>query len=237
MPRLTPGPNKTDWAVALSKGALSEIPFVGALIAEVVGNIIPNQRLDRLEAFVRLLDAKLEGFDQAEIEARFRTPEYVDLLEDSFVQAARALTQERREHIATLLKNTLTAEIVDHLQTKRLLAILGELNDVEILLLRLHASRSYAARQEFEAAHPAAGSVPVPYSAPRKEHERVALQKPYLDHLVQLGLLKPNYQVPTFDDKPEFDRDTGTLVSRGYDTTLLGSLLLRMLDLHPSASR
>ena len=42
----------TDIAMILSKGLVGAIPFVGPLAAEIVGAIIPNQRIDRLESLL-----------------------------------------------------------------------------------------------------------------------------------------------------------------------------------------
>ena len=42
----------TDIATILSKGLVGAIPFVGPLAAEIVGAIIPNQRIDRLESLL-----------------------------------------------------------------------------------------------------------------------------------------------------------------------------------------
>jgi hypothetical protein len=49
----------------------------------------------------------------------------------------RALwSEERRDYIASFLKNGLTNEEMTHVQQKKLLSILGELNDAEIIFLR-----------------------------------------------------------------------------------------------------
>ena len=75
--------------IALTKGVLGAIPFVGSFVAEVVGQIIPEQRTERLESFVRLLGERLSVIEKDDLGARFRQPENVDLFEEGAIQAAR----------------------------------------------------------------------------------------------------------------------------------------------------
>lgn len=49
----------TDYVTLAVKGALGAVPFAGSLLAEIAGNIIPNQRVDRLVKFARTLDDEL----------------------------------------------------------------------------------------------------------------------------------------------------------------------------------
>ena len=47
---------KKDYAVSIGKGILGAIPIVGPLMAETVGSIIPNQRIDRINDFLLKLE-------------------------------------------------------------------------------------------------------------------------------------------------------------------------------------
>ena len=108
-----------------------------------------------MERFLAILDSKIERLDQDYVRRRFVEPEYMDLFEDGLHQVVRSLTDERREHIASILKNSLTNDQLKHIEKKRLLGILGELNDLEILILESYARRSFTDRQRFKEAHPA----------------------------------------------------------------------------------
>src|SRR5437870_1294450 len=127
---------KKDWAVSVSKGVLGAMPFVGGLLGEVVGWVIPNQRMDRISRYVAQLEEKLGQLDKEFLSHRLTSPETIDLLEDSFFQAARALIDERRKQIAEVVKQGVTEERIKVGQCKRVLQILGDLTDFEILLLR-----------------------------------------------------------------------------------------------------
>src|SRR5579862_1622504 len=129
----------TDYTVTTLKSALGAVPFVGSALAEIVGTVIPNQRVDRLADFAKKLADKVADHEAALIQKRLLEPEGVDILEEALWQSARALTEERRKHIAALVKNGLTKEQIDLIETKKLLLLLSQLNDLEIVLLRFYS--------------------------------------------------------------------------------------------------
>lgn len=51
----------TDYAVMLTKASIGALPVIGPLMTEVIGSIIPNQRIDRIAELARILDEKLRG--------------------------------------------------------------------------------------------------------------------------------------------------------------------------------
>jgi hypothetical protein len=54
------GPKKEDHAAAVSRAVVGVVPIVGPALAEIISTIIPNQRLERLEAYLVHLTAQLE---------------------------------------------------------------------------------------------------------------------------------------------------------------------------------
>ena len=97
-----------DLRVRLYKGIIGVFPVIGPLAAEVVDTLIPNQRLDRIEDFLQKLDEKINELELSSIESSFRAPEFIDLFEDGMYQAARSLSDKKKEYIACILKNSLT---------------------------------------------------------------------------------------------------------------------------------
>lgn len=93
--------SKTDVAISVGMATLGSLPYAGPILAEVVKTIIPNQRIDRIARFAQSLDDKLAELDKQVLEQKMRTEEFVDLFEDGAFQAARAMTDERRERIAS----------------------------------------------------------------------------------------------------------------------------------------
>jgi len=81
--------NNIDRAVSLTKGVLGAVPVVGSIMAEVVGAIIPNQRIDRITRFVEILEKKLDEINQDIIRLKVQDEYFIDLLEDGFILASR----------------------------------------------------------------------------------------------------------------------------------------------------
>ena len=228
--------SKTDVAIAVGIGTLGLLPYAGPILAEIVGTIIPNQRIDRIARFAVILNEKLAELDRELLEQKMRTEEFVDLFEDGAFQAARALTNERREHIASLLKNSLSSEELDHVQEKQLLSILGQLNDAELIILKFHwlTLDPQEAERFFELHEDTLRGPLVFIGAPQDDADRGALHETYRDHLRRLGLLRATYKKPKKGELPEWDLKTGMIKVASDRITPLGRLLLRYIDADPA---
>lgn len=235
-PRL--GNTSIDIVTSLTKGTVGAVPFVGSLIAEVVGNVIPNQRVDRIARFVQLLEERLAQIEREVLKSRIMAPPAVDVLEDAFIQAARATSEERLEHIANIVADGIAAEELNQAETKRMLWLLGQVNDIEVILLRgrLVMTREEAqADAEYRERHAAILQPRAPHlGSPPSEVEEAALYDSYKQHLVDLGLLRPRFKRPGRNELPEFDDRTGMMKASGHDVTTLGRMLLRHLSLLPA---
>ncbi len=223
-------PNRVDALAVAAKGALGAIPVVGPLMAEVVGSIIPNQRLDRLARLVEILGRKVAGLDQTRIAQRMKTPEGVDLLEDAFQQAARALTDERIEYIANILRAGITEEQAKLSEKKFLMWLLGQLDDAEVILLAW-LDRPTQRDEEFEKKHwhivqPRAATL----GSSQDEIDDATVYDSRKAHLVTFGLLRLRFRNVRKGELPEFDKKTGMMKASGHEVTPLGRLLLRTIN-------
>ena len=219
-----------DIAVILGKTALGSIPTVGPLVAEIIGNLIPDLRFKRIFSLLEALESKIDPEEKEKIEATMLEEKSIDLMEDGFLQAARALSEDRIEHIASLLKNSLTDDNLEHIAYKKLLSILGEINDIEVLILKSY-SVDIMQQQEFQIRHQGVVTEPLVHlGSSQEEVDKHAIHESYKINLARLGLLKNRFQRPRRGELPEFDEQTGMIKSRGYDITDLGRLLLRVID-------
>lgn len=229
--------NRVDAVTSLAKGVLGAAPFVGPTLAEVVGHVIPNQRIDRIAEFVRLLDERVRGLEKDAVQTRMQAPPGVDLLEDAFTQAARATTQERLEHIANVVANGIESEVLNHAEAKRMLWLLGQLNDAEIILLRSRLAMTredYERDADFQKQHTDLLALDATHmNSSEEEFEEAALRASYRQHLHDLGLIRQRFKKPKRGDFPEFDEKTGLMKASGSDVTRLGKMLLRYLNLIP----
>jgi hypothetical protein len=220
-----------DYVVIAAKCALGAIPVFGSLLAELAGNYIPNQRIDRITKFALLLEKRLDEVERNVFADRIKTPAGADLLEEGMRQAASSLSDDRREYIANLIANGISStDIGDH-ESKHLLRLLGELSDVEIIWLRFYADRGFTGDQGFREKHAAVLDVQRPHmQSPQSVHDKDALANSYKLHLARLGLLQEQYAVDQKTKLPKTDY-SGRLEVKGYGITSLGRLLLRSIGL------
>lgn len=205
------------------------VPKIGPLIATAISITIPDQKLDRLAIFTQVLSDKINYLEEDVIAQKIKTPEFTDLFEDAWLQASRAMSDERRQHIASVLKNSLTNEELAHVEEKKLLALLGELNDAEIQLLKFYAlvgteKRSFA-EEHTELFTPISRT----FGAPQINIDKGALRDSYRNKLMEVGLLASVFKKPAKGELPEFDGTTGRLKSSSFKATTLGKLLLRYI--------
>lgn len=230
--------NRADGLTSIAKSFVGAAPFVGPTLAEIVGHIIPNQRMDRIAEFVRLLDERVKGLEQEAMQARMQQPDNVDLLEDAFIQAARATSHERLEHIANIVANGISAEELNYAETKRMLWLLNQLNDAEVVILRgkLAICREEIEQDaEFRGKHERLLTPDLTHlGSSEEEFEEAALKASYRNHLHDLGLTRSRFKRPRSGELPEFDDKTGMMKANGADITRLGKMLLRYLNLIPS---
>jgi len=67
-----------DYVAATIKSILGALPCVGPAIAEIVENVIPNQRIDRLADFAQRLESKVQEHQAALLQKRLLEPEGTD---------------------------------------------------------------------------------------------------------------------------------------------------------------
>jgi hypothetical protein len=224
--------NKMDTLALTAKSIVGVAPFVGPLLSELVGNLIPNQRLDRLTKYAIELDARLRKFEEDELKNKLKDETFSDLLEQSLIDASRALSDERRRYIASIIENSLNPDHIKSSEAKYLLQLLNELNDIEVIWLRYFLSNHFAGDEEFRKQHTAILTpISIDSGSGQEEREKAALQTSYKEHLERLGLIKANYNFNRTTNLPEYDSFTGKPKITYYEMTGLGRLLLKYIGL------
>lgn len=225
-------PGTADYVAAAAKSAVGAVPFVGSLLVEIAGTIIPYQRIDRIAKFAACLESRLNALETLYVKEQLENEAFTDLLEEGLRQAGRSLSNERREYIASLISQSLNTEDIDYQESKHLLQILGELNDIEIIWLRYFVGSAIGGDHDFQETHkPVLTSVVPTLASPPNEVDKAALQESYKDHLARLGLLTKQYVIDLHTKKPEFDEFNRTYKMGGYELTELGRLLLKQIGL------
>ncbi len=146
--------NAFDLIAALTKASASLLdPNLGPYLAELVGMVIPNQKIDRLIKYVGELDKRLVHLEKEPLRALNKDENFIDMMEEGLRQAAQSLSEERREYIATLVANGISTTEVEYQESKHLLELLGELNDIEMILLRFYFNSEFGSDEEFREKH------------------------------------------------------------------------------------
>lgn len=215
-----------DYVASAAKSALGMVPFAGSLLAEIAGNVIPNQRIDRIVKYAQALESRLLRIEQDVVKRNMSDENFTDLVEESLRQAARSLTEERRDYISSLVANSISSDDIEHYESKHLLRILGELNDIEVIWLRFYLNPVMNGDTEFREKHDhILNPVAAHFGSSQPQLDKSTLQNSYKEHLASLGLLEK-----------EIDMDTSSrgvkLKTKGYRITSLGRLLLREVGFH-----
>jgi hypothetical protein len=225
-----------DYVTAAAKAALGVIPFAGSLLAEVAGAIIPNQRIDRVVKFAVILEQKLSDLEKASARLHLTDENFTDLLEESIRQVARSVTDERRDYIASVLTHGIKSENIQFIESKHLLRILGEINDIEVVWLKFYLVAGLPGDEDFRRKHADILQIPQAYmGAPQDVLDKNALKDSYLQHLAKLGLLEETYA--TIPQARTRHPVTGAPTVLGYQLTRLGKLLLRHIGLAGNENR
>jgi hypothetical protein len=224
--------NKIDIISSTAKSILGAVPFVGPLLVELVDNLIPNQRIDRLSKYVVELDKKLSDLPIDKLKNLLKNEECIDLFEEGFIQASKSLTDQRRTQIASVVRNGLDENSITYSESKYVLKLLQELNEQEIIWLRFYLVPTIGGDKEYRNKHKnILDPIHATLGADEKTIEKAALQYSYKEHLERIGLIRSHYRIDKNTGIPEFDKFTGKPSVSYRDLTALGRLLLKQIDL------
>jgi hypothetical protein len=204
----------SDFITMLAKGFSGAIPVVGPFVAEVLGAVIPNQRADRFVKFLVAFEERVKKIEieNNELRARFKNSEFVDIFEEGATQAVKSFSEERLMYLAQILSNGLKESELNHLKTKKLLLLLSQVSDPEIIFLQFYYLVQEGApgeENEFWLKHQNVMEFKDNSSGmPIENYEDYEIQESYLENLTHLKLLNK-------DSPPS--------------VTFLGSLLLKSI--------
>lgn len=226
-----------DYARVGLKVALSSLPVAGPFISEIVNEIIPGDRIDRIADFCAMLDERINGIEVNLLTGVLGDPEFVDLAEEALRQAARAISKERRTYLVELVATSLSIEKLEYLQSKHLMRILDELSDIEVLWLKwFHLCSTRDNTALFEDLHKNSLDFRIPtLGSTDSEKDTHAITQSYILHLERCGLIEDQARQPIAgEDRALADRLTRArkaLPSRGKKISQLGILMLRSIGI------
>ncbi|QEY50928.1 hypothetical protein [Legionella longbeachae] len=220
---------KVDQLVSALKSIGSLHP-AGSILTEIICSIIPNQRIDRIVNYVQELNRRITNIEMEHLQKKFLQPEFIDLFEDSCIQASKALGDERLKYLASILVNGIHEENLKYFRSKRYLSILSELTDQEVIVLGSYYYPStrnleYHVRHE-KLLRPKRAT----FASDNSEVEDETVFESILFHLCRLGLLDTCYQISRDIAIPETDSN-GRLKVASYLITELGKRFIKFIEL------
>ena len=129
---------RSDWVATVTKSLASLVPFAGGALGEIIGNTIPNQRFDRTVTYIEKLAQRIDALE-ADTQERIKSdPFAIDLIERGGQSAVKALSDDRIDKITEIVAKGLSKDETRAILQKRLLALLDDLDDLQIQSLPLY---------------------------------------------------------------------------------------------------
>ena len=215
--------NWSDRAALVTKIAASLVPMVGGPLAELITEVIPRLRQDRIVEYLRQLAARIGTLEKENVERIQADVEKIDLIESGGYLAARATTSDRISKIVEIVFRGLDAEQTNFIRRKRLLGLFGAIDDDELLLLNAYGQSYGAPRSNAWDAI----DQPMAYiGSSTEEIDNAKLYELGKQNLLQLGLLQRAFDHVKNGEYPPFDPMSGGFKSR-TEVSYLGRMLLR----------
>lgn len=221
-----------DYLVTAFKGGLGAVPFVGSLLAEFAGSLIPSQRLDRLVDFAEKLNARLDAVEQLRLAESLRNAEFGEIAKEAMRQATNSITDERRKYLASVVAEALDEQRRAYADSRQVLRLLGQISDLQVIVLRSYLVQEMSGDEEFRERHKGVLDPVVAFMGSGQETvENEALWKSHRDHLERLGLLHRKLKLDSRTKQPMVDPHSGQFATGGYELTSLGRVILRSVGL------
>ncbi|HEY0007272.1 MAG TPA: hypothetical protein VGB55_00985, partial [Tepidisphaeraceae bacterium] len=201
------------------------------LVAELIGMVIPQQRIHRIALYCEILQERISKLETEKQKGRLEDPDFADLAEESLHQAVRATTEQRLHYLAALLVNSMTDEDLRDADRKHLMRLLGEISDIELIRLAWYGMRGGEDDEEFFAKHEAIlRPIGAHMQSEQSDVDKETIYKSYAAHLEQLGLVRRDLDIDSRTKMPKLDTFNNTWKLNGPRVTSLGRLLLRQID-------
>lgn len=196
-------PNSRDRLVSVAKAVAGTIPYIGTLVSEILDNVVPNLRFERIVVFLQELDSKVSQVDEKleYFKVNLASEEGVDLLEEGMLQASRSISRERKERLASILEKSLSRENLKYEESRKILNIFRELTDPEIIWLIYYSleprlgkgPHSDWVEQHPDILYPISKTITgLDEELENEQLEQAALQDSYKETLLRLGLTQSN---------------------------------------------
>ena len=132
--------NAVDIITAGVSASIGIIPYVGGFLSELVQNVIPNQREDRIVKFIIEMSEKLEEMNYSvdQLKEIFSNYKYGAFTYKCIRNVVNEVYDEKIQYYKNICLTGLTSEEKELIKTERLLSIFAEMDYFEILYLKIY---------------------------------------------------------------------------------------------------
>lgn len=226
--------DSADLVASIAKAAAGSlpIPVVNSFLAEIVGNAIPNQRMDRFAKYLEVLSNQLNEVNGDLKSSLLSNYNFISLIEESSIQAVRAITDERRNYIANVVIEGIKADQIEFAEAKHVLQLLSQINDVEIIILGSFLHITYNGGPKYREKYPEIFKYDTIMSRKEEdEKEKFDLMNSYKSHLAGLGLLSHKLELKRENAGKVFKGHSSPISYKGFSITPSGLLVLKYVGL------
>lgn len=220
-----------DYVVSTSKAGLNLIPIIGSFLAEITSSIIPNQRIDRVVKYLQILRRKLENIDEVQKKLLETDKDLNLLFEKSIIFSAQTTSQNKYEYYSEFIINSLINKDVDVIKKERMIDILSNLNEIEILFIIFYCKNSrrpmgsnfFKKYRNILYPHPQTMDQPIELRANN------TFQEHYLTNLERYDLLEFRININSKTKLPEWDQFNNRFKRSFENLTAMGLLLAKFI--------
>ena len=222
------GSKTSDRIAAVLRSIASTIPFAGGLLTEIINELIPNQRIDRVERFLLALASELHHAGNLAGLPTSQGPK-LELFESGLRAASQTSISVKILYLAKCVASGLSQDEGEAIRVQRIMRIISELDPEEMTVLLSYTKRSFSDAQEFREQHATVFDIPTlvlgsDHTVRKRNAEYEAAER----HLISLGLLA---------EEIRFDTKTGTAkmsirqAEKDIDLTMVGRQVLNYAGL------
>ncbi len=225
-----------DTFLGFAKAGINLIPLAGTFIAETVSNIIPNQRLDRVCKYLEIISKKISELSESEKVFRqlMDDKNILFLFEKSIKYSSETINENKYDYYAEFIISSVNDKTTEQMQKERMLDILSELNEIEIILL-IYYSLSMMTLAEKEKNEFIQKNKAILFPRPQTMTEPVEkgyaykFQQQYIENLEKFHLISRELEVDNRSQIPKIDPFSRRFETSSPRITTIGDLLINFI--------
>jgi len=212
--------NLMDKIAVAVKSLTGFCPYIGTALGEIICYYIPNQKLDRIIKYLKIIDVKVDEIS----EELKNNKDKINLIETGFKSSANSTFDEKCEWIANIVLHGLSDDIEISI-AENIIDIVSQLNYEQIVILYYHSNfylKPWAEKEKFTNKFKQLLNFINLFSSDREKYDLLKNKEKFnLSTLMNLGLLENEKEIkklPSFGiSSSDFSRDIKELQSQLYE--------------------